>query len=255
MEGLGPMILPEGYLRMGIREQQWVVTNLERSDRGLAPFAGLDPLADEDSDTAAADSTDPNGSNLANLGAASGIWASSANPLGSDLIWMYYDGPGGSNGDCTAPGMSGCWGHRDAILKDYVGAGNLTPIMGASSASQTAGQAGSEAQEFVGLRAPDGQTQVTFPKLRFPADNRPAVVSLSETSGEAGDRVTVKGIGFSTATEVDFGASAAAGNAGTDMTVVDDSTIVATVPPGTGQVHVYVLTTTSHSRAIDFSYT
>lgn len=29
---------------------------------------------------------------------------------------MYYDGPGGSNLDCTSSSDSGCWGHRDAIL-------------------------------------------------------------------------------------------------------------------------------------------
>ena len=29
---------------------------------------------------------------------------------------MYDDGVGGTNGDCTSAGQSGCWGHRDGIL-------------------------------------------------------------------------------------------------------------------------------------------
>ena len=35
---------------------------------------------------------------------------------------MYYDGPGGSNLDCTSGSDSGCWGHRDAILDADVNA-------------------------------------------------------------------------------------------------------------------------------------
>ena len=50
-----------------------------------------------------------------------GTWASGMTTLGSDFIWMYADGWGGSlantpNTACTSPRASGCWAHRDALL-------------------------------------------------------------------------------------------------------------------------------------------
>jgi hypothetical protein len=30
--------------------------------------------------------------------------------------WMWDDGLGSSNGDCTQPNRSGCWGHRHNVL-------------------------------------------------------------------------------------------------------------------------------------------
>jgi hypothetical protein len=229
-EGLGPMILPTGYSAMSIQEQQWVVTNLERGDRGLPLFAGLDPLANSDADAAAAANRDPDFSAITGLGTGGAIWAGSSNPLGSDLLWMYYDGPGGSNFDCTATDTSGCWGHRDNILGDYITANNLLPILGVSSAGGP-----SEAQEFAGLLNADGQTPVTFPALTFPVNNPAGIVSMSENFGEAGDRLTIQGVGFLDATEVDFGTVV-----GADMTVVSDSSITVTVPPGTGAASVIV---------------
>ena len=41
-----------------------------------------------------------------------------ATVLGAIYGWMYDDGPGGENSDCTGTDMSGCWGHRDNILAD-----------------------------------------------------------------------------------------------------------------------------------------
>jgi hypothetical protein len=38
------------------------------------------------------------------------------NPLEAIYFWMYDDGPGSSNLDCTAGDPSGCWGHRDNVL-------------------------------------------------------------------------------------------------------------------------------------------
>ena len=54
-------------------------------------------------------------------------------PLAAMYLWMYYDGPGGSNEDCTSSRDSGCWGHRDAILAadvDMVDAGAGTDSSG-----------------------------------------------------------------------------------------------------------------------------
>ena len=47
-------------------------------------------------------------------------WAWGTEPaLGSDDGWMYDDGVGGPNGDCTSSNHSGCWGHRDNILTNF----------------------------------------------------------------------------------------------------------------------------------------
>ena len=66
-----------------------------------------------------------------------------------------------------------------------------------------------------------------------------AVFGVNPNSGPAtgGTTVTITGTGFTRATAVDFGATAA-----TDVTVVNDSTITATSPPGTGVVNVTVTT-------------
>jgi hypothetical protein len=37
----------------------------------------------------------------------------------ADFGWMYDDGPGGFNEECTPSDQSGCWGHRENILADY----------------------------------------------------------------------------------------------------------------------------------------
>jgi hypothetical protein len=36
--------------------------------------------------------------------------------MGANYFWMYDDGPGSPNADCTPSNQSGCWGHRDNIL-------------------------------------------------------------------------------------------------------------------------------------------
>ena len=63
------------------------------------------------------DDQDPS---LADLpGNSTSIWAGGQpTVLGAMYGWLYDDGYGGDNEDCTSPTASGCWGHRDAILGD-----------------------------------------------------------------------------------------------------------------------------------------
>ena len=61
----------------------------------------------------------------------------------------------------------------------------------------------------------------------------PQVTSVSPSSGAAGDQVTISGVGFTGATNVTFG-----GVAATNVTIVDDTTMTATVPAGSGSVAV-----------------
>ena len=115
LEGLGPIVLPANYLRLGIKAKMAAVTNAERTSRGLPK------LRQTSSDN-----------QLATLGAAAGrdpigpaghgwgsIWAGVADPLAADFLWMYEDGPNSPNLDCPKAGAPGCWGHRDNILSPY----------------------------------------------------------------------------------------------------------------------------------------
>ena len=83
----------------------------------------------------------------------------------------------------------------------------------------------------------------------------PAVAGLDPTSGPeaGGTQVTISGAGFTGATAVKFGPTAAA-----SFTVVNDSTITATSPAGSGAVDVTVTTPngTSEPSSVDqFTYT
>jgi len=123
-EGIGPMALPTDYPELPAPEQILVVTNSERGSRNLPTFAGLTARLDYYAEAGArsdADPYDPAGDFQSN-------WASTDDPLQADFAWMYEDGPGGENLDCTAPTDSGCWGHRQNILGNY----GLHPEMGAA---------------------------------------------------------------------------------------------------------------------------
>jgi hypothetical protein len=124
LEGVGPMTLPPGFASLSTEQQTFVVSNLERVDRGLPPVVGMvDSLNALAADAAAADA-DPYlpGWSVGpfQVNGWSSIWAGDLNALAADYDWMYNDGwgPLGSyNLDCQSAGASGCWGHRHAILR------------------------------------------------------------------------------------------------------------------------------------------
>ena len=130
MEGVKPMVLPTGYSALSIPEQIFVAVNLERVDRGLAPFAAL---------TAPLNANAQQGANVANDPPDPGgiydvvdtEWAGgTSNGLDADYGWMYDDGIGSGNLDCPKNGGPGCWGHRHGILDDFGSVGTL--VMGAA---------------------------------------------------------------------------------------------------------------------------
>jgi len=128
LEGVGPMQLPSDFATLNPAEQTFVVSNLERVDRGLQPAAGMVGTLDNAAQTGANNDADPTlpswtiGSFTANRWGSN--WAGDLNALAADYDWMYADGwgPNGSfNLDCTSSGASGCWGHRHNILSSYGG--------------------------------------------------------------------------------------------------------------------------------------
>jgi hypothetical protein len=136
------MILPDNYTSLSIAQQTFVVTDLERVDRGLRPFVGLTPRLNWSAQHAAIIQNDPLLSGLAmqlmGIREYGSIWAGDFGPLASDYDWMYNDGysPSGSiNLDCRTPNQSGCWGHRENILGAFSGLSTLIAGAGSSGAA------------------------------------------------------------------------------------------------------------------------
>ena len=74
-------------------------------------------------------------------------------------------------------------------------------------------------------------------------------VSPSQGPSSGGTTVTLTGTGFTGATAVKFGTSAA-----TSFTVVGSTQIVAVTPPGTGAVNVTVTTSGGTSNSLTYTY-
>ena len=99
-----------------------------------------------------------------------------------------------------------------------------------------------------------GGTSATSSADQFTYVAAPTVSGMSPTAGPpaGGTLVTITGTGFTGATAVDFGTTAA-----TNVTVVSDTTITADSPAGTGTVDVTVTTpggTSATSPADQFTY-
>ncbi len=142
VEGLGPVSLPSNYPFLTPAEQLFVLTDLERVDRGLPPIAGLAAGLDAYAQAGANAQRDPS---FPPYGGGGGSTYSSSPSLATSLaMWMYDDGPGGTNSACPATGGGGCWAHRDIILGNY-----------ASPALMGAGTGPSTTQIFIGADTTD----------------------------------------------------------------------------------------------------
>jgi len=116
-EGLPPMTLPSNWARLTPQQQLFVVTDLERTARGLPPLTALVSTLDQAASQGASqddDPTPPAGFPYTEWGSN---WAGAVgNPLEAMYLWMYDDGLGSANVDCTSTNQSGCWGHRQNVL-------------------------------------------------------------------------------------------------------------------------------------------
>ena len=124
-EDLGPLALPRDWKWLTPAEQQFVLVDLERVDRGLPPIAGLAHALDAVARAGSARFADPSG---AGTRWAADHWAgnfsSDREPAAAMYFYMYEDGWGGSlaktlNVVCGAADAPGCWGHRFAILGNW----------------------------------------------------------------------------------------------------------------------------------------
>jgi hypothetical protein len=114
---------------LGPREQLLAIADIERTSRGLAPVAGLTTQLDAVALAGAKAQTDPRilpftrPLHLSGGGYAtyyrSNFAEGTANAMGADYYWVYDDGLGSPNEDCTPTSQSGCWGHRESVLAPY----------------------------------------------------------------------------------------------------------------------------------------
>jgi hypothetical protein len=116
-EGVGPMNLPSNWYSLSVTQQTFVMTDLERVARGMAPTSemasNLEGAAQQGA-SANQDPSPPAGYPYSQWGSN---WAGEmGNPLEALYYWMYDDGLGSSNIECTASNTSGCWGHRHNVL-------------------------------------------------------------------------------------------------------------------------------------------
>jgi hypothetical protein len=135
------MALPSNFGALTAGEQLFVLTDIERVDRGLPAVVGMVQQLNDDAQAAAASNTDPTPSSLppgTTALAWASNWAEAAGPLGSNYNWMYNDGPGSGDLGCTSANPGACWGHRDNEL-DYnasqVAASHGVLVMGAAEAT------------------------------------------------------------------------------------------------------------------------
>jgi hypothetical protein len=116
-EQLPPLALPTNWSTLTGPEQMFVWADLERTSRNEVAIPNLVNTYNAAVQAGLTNDGDPSLSDLP--GNSASIWAGAyATVLGAIYAWMYDDGPGGENSDCTATDMSGCWGHRDNILAD-----------------------------------------------------------------------------------------------------------------------------------------
>ena len=126
-EGVRALTLPSDYDRLSTAAQLLVLTESERVDRGLPGFTGLSAELDGLAEKGAISNADP-------IGPAGQAWGSNwaggeGSALLADYDWMYDDGLGSPNLDCTSAAASGCWDHRRNIVGDY----GPHPSMGAAA--------------------------------------------------------------------------------------------------------------------------
>jgi hypothetical protein len=182
-EGVVPMSLPTDFGSLTDQEQVFVVANLERVDRGLAPIAGMAGSLDANAQAAASSLTDPA---LPAYGGLRGSnWGESNNLFTTDNLFMYQDGwqgAGTTNLACTSPSAAGCWAHRDNILASYA-----SPTLMGSGVTTTGNSLTSVAQLFVGSDTQDAPSFTWSQVTPFlPAGVGSSTVGISAPAGGVG---------------------------------------------------------------------
>jgi hypothetical protein len=121
--GLHPYLLPRDFVTLSPPRQWLILANLDRLAYARRPIRGLTLALDAVARQGAQAREDPNPwSVVAGLPGQSQIafasnWAGGQqNAVLAYYGWMYDDGYGSGNLDCSSPTAAGCWGHRQDVL-------------------------------------------------------------------------------------------------------------------------------------------
>jgi hypothetical protein len=142
--GFGAYTLPADFDTLGGAEQIFILSNLDRIAYNLAPASGLSHQLDNAAAAGVTAGSDPNPT--ADIPSGIGNYSWDANWAGgypnapyAYYDWMYNDGYGSTNIDCSTPTASGCWGHRQDVLA-FPNSGQI--VMGASVGTGPSGSPG-----------------------------------------------------------------------------------------------------------------
>jgi len=140
--GLGPYRLPAGFASLSADKQLLILTDLDRAAYNRPTVYGLNATLKGAAEEGVLNRTDPT------TPVAEGPWVGFASDWASTgqliayYLWMYDDGYGSGNLDCSSPGAPGCWGHRHVILEELT----ILPqpvLMGAATGQDATGHPGS----------------------------------------------------------------------------------------------------------------
>jgi hypothetical protein len=199
-ENLSALTLPSNWSTLSGSEQEFVWTNLERTSRGEAAIPNLVNTYAAAVQTGLTNDADPDLGDVPGVSGAGSIWAGAFDtPLGAMYGWLYDDGPGGENEDCTTTDTSGCWGHRDNILANASSFGNPTE-MDAGVGTDSGGSVDYDAIFAVNSN-PTAPANIVFTWAEEQpffgaAGTRPTITGVSLTGTPAAPTVTVTGSNF-----------------------------------------------------------
>ena len=131
--GLRAYKLPADFPSLKPARQLFILANLDRIQYRLPPIKGLTGALNRDArEKGVLASADPSPTNTAGLKGWTSNWA--AGYLNAPMAyeaWVWDDGLGSSNGDCTRSHRSGCWAHRHNVLWKF--RRNVRLAMGAAT--------------------------------------------------------------------------------------------------------------------------
>jgi hypothetical protein len=122
---LAPYKLPADFVKLAPDRQILILSNLDRAVYHVPAITGVTASLDK-----VARGGTPGNPGVRNDGdpvlVAAGVQTTSNWAVGFPNVvlaydaWMYDDGPGSGNLDCTPSNHAGCWGHRQDVLTDFV---------------------------------------------------------------------------------------------------------------------------------------
>lgn len=136
--GQPPYSLPADFASLSPLQEDLILTNEDRMLYNLPPLSGLTNALDQDAVGGITSDSDPHPSSSDWYGYTSNASWGDVNMVAAYEGWMYDDGPGSFNVDCSASNPGGCWGHRHDILWEF-GPGTLA--LGAATGTDSSGNA------------------------------------------------------------------------------------------------------------------